>query len=420
MRKMPYPNLGNGRNECTADNKGGTISPIRLVHVTTAPVFFGFLTGQIGYMKSRDVAVHALSSPGEYLETFGAREQIPVHSVDMPRRITPLRDMVALVRIWRCLRRIRPDLIHAHTPKGGLLGILGAWLARVPVRIYHVHGLPFLTATGYKRLLLRWSERISCLFAHQVLCVSHSIREVAIRERLCAPAKIKVLREGSINGIDAEEKFRPARDGDRARKSVREEYGIGEDALVIGFIGRMVRDKGLSELVHAWKLLREEYPGAHLLVVGPYEPQDPIPADVNAALIQDPRVYLVGLEWNTRPLYAAMDVFVLPTYREGFPIVPLEAAAMELPVVATSVPGCVDAVRHGVTGTLVPPYDAEALATAIRAYLDDPALRRRHGEAARRRVLRDFRPGDMWEAVYEEYTRLTQSAGRRRGTLAAT
>ena len=133
-------------------------------------------------MQRHGFLVEALSSPGPLLERFGAREGVRVHAVEMARRITPLQDLVAIARLWRRLRAIRPHIVHAHTPKAGLLGMIAAWLARVPVRIYHIHGLPLMTASGHKRWLLRWSEKISCWLAQQVLCVSHSIRDVAIAE----------------------------------------------------------------------------------------------------------------------------------------------------------------------------------------------------------------------------------------------
>jgi glycosyltransferase involved in cell wall biosynthesis len=146
----------------------------------------------------------------------------------------------------------------------------------------------------------------------------------------------------------------------------------------------------------------------HLILVGPLEPQDPIPGDVEASLRKDPRVHLIGEEWDTPALYAAMDLFVLPTHREGLPIVLLEAAAMQVPVVATSVTGCVDVVQNGVTGLLVPPCDAAGLAGALRTYLHDGKLRHRHGAAARDRALREFRPEGIWQAVYEEYLKLLE------------
>jgi len=396
-------------SESDRDDRGPT-----LLHVTTVPETLQFLSGQIGHMKRVGFDVQALSSPGDYLEQFGRREGIAVHGVDMPRRITPLGDLRAVARIRRLLCRVRPTIIHGHTPKGGLLAMLGGWLARVPVRIYHIHGLPLMTARGGKRALLRLTERVSCALAHQVLCVSESVREVVVSEGLCPAEKIKVLGSGSINGVDAEGIFNPARLPADGRETVRRRYGIPHNAVVAGFVGRIVRDKGMVELAEAWRTLREELPDLHLLLVGPFEPQDAVPADVEALLRNDPRIHLLGLNWDTPPLYAAMDLVLLPTYREGFPVSPLEAAAMQLPIVATRVAGCVDAVVDGVTGTLVPARDARSLAEAIRSYVRDPDLRNRHGGAARQRVQRQFRPEALWQAQYQEYVRLLRSHGAAR------
>jgi lipopolysaccharide/colanic/teichoic acid biosynthesis glycosyltransferase len=321
----------------------------------------------------------------------------------MARRITPLADLVSLARLWRVFRDIRPDIVHGHTPKGGLLAMVGAFLAGVPLRIYTIHGLPLETATGWRKKLLRWTERLSCLLAHQVHAVSPSLRRRALSEGLCAPTKLRVLGQGTVNGVDAANRFAPGPDQVRDAKEVRRLFGIPPGAPVIGFVGRIVRDKGVSELVQAWTAIRSEFPEAHLLVAGCFEPQDPVPAEAERALRSDSRIHLAGLVESMPGMYAAMDVVALPTYREGFPQVPLEAAAMERPVVATRVTGCVDAIVDGVTGTLVPAGDATALADALRAYLKDPALRRGHGRAARARVLREFRPESLWDATEREY-----------------
>jgi glycosyltransferase involved in cell wall biosynthesis len=379
---------------------------VKLVHVTTVPDFLGFFTGQVGYLKARGFDVQAICSPGEVFDGFAVREGIVTHRIEMSRRITPLRDLVAVVQLWRWLRRSRPHIVHAHTPKGGLLGMIAAWLARVPVRIYQIHGLRLMTATGLKRQLLRWTEKVACSLAGHVLCDSRSVREVAIAERLCPRGKVQVLLGGSANGVDAEEAFNPARVGTSVRADIRARCGIPQDALVAGFVGRLVRDKGLAELVAAWQVLREEFPSLHLLVIGVFESQDPMPAEVEAVVRSDPRIHLAEMVPEVTPFYAAMDLVVLPTYREGLPVVPLEAAAMELPVVATRIPGCVDAVQDGVTGTLVAVCDAAALAQAMRVYLRDPELRRSHGQAGRRRVLREFDQHALWEAIYREYYRL--------------
>ena len=382
--------------------------PITLVHITTVPQSLEFITGQVGYMKSRGFEIVGLSSPGALLARFAEREGVPVHGVEMPRRITPWRDILATIKLVLVVRRIRPQIVHAHTPKGGVLGMLSAWIVRTPVRIYHMRGLPFTTATGWRRKLLMWSERISCGLADQVLCVSSSARQLAVDSRLCRPEKIAVLAGGSGNGVDAAKKFNASNISPSLREETRRRCNIPPDALVLGFIGRIVRDKGIIELAGAWKELRKEFQDLHLLLAGPHEVQDPIPAEIDRMLRSDPRVHLLGEVSNTPPLYAVMDVLALPTYREGFPNVLLEAAGMKVPVVATRVTGCTDAVQDGVTGMLVPPWDAVRLAGALRTYLQDGELRHRHGAAARDRVLREFRPEGIWQALYEEYLELLE------------
>lgn len=380
--------------------------PVRLVHVMAVPISLGFLAGQVSHMSARGIEIHAVTSPGPALLQFAAHEQVSVHTVSMLRHITPLRDLVSVFRLWRLLRAIRPQIVHAHMPKGGLLGTLAGWLARVPVRLYHVHGLRYMTASGWKRRVLGWTEWICCRLANRVLCVSHSIRNIVIAEGFCPPEKITVLLSGSINGIDSSTRFNPNFVGSEARRRVRESLGISPEAPVLGFVGRIVKDKGISELADAWEVLREEFPDLQLIIVGPFEPHDPVSVRVENLLREDKRIHLTGQITDTPPLYASMDLLVLPSHREGFPNVPLEAGAMQLPVVATRIPGTMDAVEDGSTGTLVPPHDAPALASAIRTYIHDPGLRRRHGGAGRARVLRDFRQQALWHALHELYLHL--------------
>jgi lipopolysaccharide/colanic/teichoic acid biosynthesis glycosyltransferase/glycosyltransferase involved in cell wall biosynthesis len=382
----------------------------RLVHITTVPQTLAFLQGQIVYMKSRGYEVAAISSAGPELEAFGRSEGIEVHAVEMPRRITPMGDLLALFRLVRLFRRIRPDVVHAHTPKGGLLGMIAAWLAGIPVRIYTLHGLPLETAKGLKRTLLRWTERVSCGLARRVYAVSESLRRRAESYGFSRAGKVSVLGAGTVNGVDAEKRFAPTPECSYETAAARRALAIPSEVRVIGFVGRVVRDKGVEDLVAAWSELRDEFPDLHLLVVGPFEPQDPISLEADRVLGSDPRIRVAGRVDSMRAMYSLMDVVALPTYREGFPQVPLEAAAMERPVVASCVTGCVDAVVDGETGTLVPPHDPHALTKALRAYLRDPELRQRHGRAARTRVLRDYRPDNLWvltDREYQEQLRLT-------------
>ena len=387
------------------------IGRVRVLHVATVAMSTVFLRGQAGFMKRKGFDVHVLTSPGDELEGFAREEGVTTHTASMARRISPLADVGAVRDIRRVIRATAPTVVHAHTPKGGLLGLTAAASAGVPVRIYQMRGLPFVTATGSRRALLRTSERVSCSLAHRVLANSRSMAGTAIEEGICPPAKLDVLCGGSGNGVDANGKFDPGRYGSTVRGETRDRLEIPRDARVLGFVGRLVRDKGVVELAEAWAELRVDYPDLHLVLVGPLEERDRIPRSTEASLRSDPRVHLTGLDWETPPLYAAMDIVALPTYREGFPNVPLEAAAMELPVVATRVPGCMDAVVAGETGLLARARDSAALAGAIRAYLDDAGLRARHGRAGRARVVRDFRQEALWEALYAEYCRLLDEGG---------
>ena len=384
---------------------------VRVLHVLTVPVSLLFFRGQVAYMKGHGFNLTMLSAPGAQLGRFAEEEGVSVRAVEMHRRITPLADLVALRKIIAFVAQLRPHIVHSHTPKGGLLGMIAAAVTGVPVRIYHMRGLPFLAAKGWRRRVLLATERVACTLAHRVFSVSESNRAVALEYGLCPPEKIKVLLGGSSNGVDSARRFNPDSLPPHTRAKVRARYHLPNEALVVGFIGRIVRDKGIVELTEAWRIVRERFPDARLLVVGPFEPHDPLPDGIEARLRADPSVVFAGEDFDTPPLYAAMDVFVLPTYREGLPNVLLEAAAMRLPVVATRVPGCIDVVRDGETGTLVPAHSVSALAEALSCYLADAALRIRHGEAARSRVEQKFQQEALWSALESEYQSLLVSRG---------
>jgi glycosyltransferase involved in cell wall biosynthesis len=389
---------------------------IGVTHIASAAWALSYVRGQAAFMRERGIALSAITSASPQLESFGAAEGIATHAVDIQRRITPIGDLRSVWALARHLRRTRPAIVHGHTPKGGLLGMLAATLARVPGRVYTLHGLVHVTATGPTRRLLMASDRIACALADRVLCVSESVREVAIADGICPEGKIVVLGAGSATGVDAEGAFNPASVSAADRDRARARHGIGRDDLVVGFVGRIVRDKGIEPLAEAWRAVSARRPEARLLLIGPIEARDAVPAAVLAALREDPSVILAGEDYHLAPAFAIMDLLALPTYREGFGNVLIEAAAMEVPTVAARIPGVVDAVVDGVTGTLVPPGDARALAGAIERYLADAELRSRHGRAGRERVLRAFRPRDVWEGIWREYLALLEApAGIRAG-----
>ena len=380
----------------------------RLVYLLTDSLACGFLRGQAGYLRECGFDITVVSSPGEGLQRIANQEGVRAQAVPMQREIAPLADVRSLLQLVRLLRRLRPEIVNAGTMKAALLGMTAAWLAGVPVRIYTLHGLRLETTTGLKRSILHWAEWWTTRLAHRVICVSKSLKEVYTDLVPAAARKATVLGAGSCNGVDPG-RFEPVETLRRQAAQLRTQWEIEPDAPVIGFVGRLVRDKGIEELAEAFQRVRRRHPRARLVLLGDFESGDPVAAEVQQQLRDDAAVILPGFVQETAPYYFLMDVFVLPSYREGLPSVPLEAALAEVPVVGFRSTGIVDSVVDGETGMLVPRGDVDALSHAIATYLDNAELRRQHGQAGRRWVLDVFRPQRVWQALLDEYVRCLES-----------
>lgn len=397
----PAPRPKQTEAEPAAPARGSGCGP-SIVYVVTHPMTARLLlAGQLRYLAEAGFEVTLVTSPGPDLAGVAEREGVRVETVAMAREISPLRDLAALARLVRLFRRLRPGIVNAGTPKAGLLGMLAARLARVPVRIYTLRGLRLETARGPKRRLLAAAERLACACAHRVVCVSRSLERRAVELGLTAEDKTLVLASGSSNGVDVERFAAAARDRERT-EALRRELGLPAGSPVVGFVGRFTRDKGIAELADAFDRLSRGLPAARLLLLGDFEPGDPVPPSLVARLRHDSRVVQAGFVPDTAPFYPLIDVLAFPSHREGFPNAPLEAAASGVPTVGSRATGVVDAVVDGRTGTLVPVGDVEALAHALLEYLRDPALRRSHGDAARERVRGEFRRGEVWRAWERE------------------
>ena len=379
------------------------MNPRHVCHVLTVSDSLIFIDTLVRQTLERGFEVTVVTSPHDALREFGRRHGVRAIGVDMPRRVTPLGDWSALSRLHRLFEALRPGIVHAHTPKGGLLGTLAAQAAGVPVRLYHMRGLPFVTLKGPLRALMQGTERVSCSAATRVICQSESLRTLALEHRLVPATKCEIVLRGS-NGVDCDDRFEPSRHLDAGR-ALRKRVGIDEGAVVFGFVGRLVRDKGIPELAVAFERLAARFGNVFLLLAGAFEERDPVDEESRRRLESHPRVRLLGFARDPAAVYAASDVIVLPSHREGFPNVPLEAASMGCPVVSTRVAGCVDAVEDGVTGTLVPAGDAVQLEAALVRYVLDPGLRFAHGSAGRERIARFFRREDVANAMVEVYER---------------
>jgi glycosyltransferase involved in cell wall biosynthesis len=373
----------------------------KLLHVSIGgPILHSYFAGQLAYMRAHgfDVAVAAQGGPD--LVRLCESEGVRARPVDLIRPLRPRRDLRTLIALLRVIADERPDIVHCHTPKAALLGLLAAFVLRAPHRIYHLHTLPLETARGPTRWLLRASERLAGLLCTEALAVSDSLGRSYERRLGPQRAPIKVHGAGSVNGVDAQSRFDPAQIGPRRLCEFRRRIGLPADAPALCFVGRLAQDKGLAELQAAWRQLRDRYPDLWLIVAGEADERQPAAPGLLEALRRDPRVVMPGFVDDRELVFAASTLNILPTYREGFGSVLLEAAAMAIPSVAFRVTGCVDAVVDGVSGTLVAPGSVAALVAAIMRYLDDPALRARHGAAGRARALDAFAPERVWARLH--------------------
>ena len=357
--------------------------PTILIGVTTQELCL-ILGARLRVLGRAGFHVVLVSGPGALLERTASRLGVESIALPMRRSIAPLADLLALVRLWWILGNLKPDLVEFSTPKAGLLGMIAARLRGVPRRVYLLRGLKLERSRGFKRWILLTAERVACSCAHVVLCNSNSLHAEALALSLAPQEKLLVLGEGSSNGVDVE-RFSPG------PSDVRGKFGIPLEASVVGFVGRLTRDKGLPELIQAFDRILVADPSAHLLLVGWFDAaEDALDAVLRARILSHPRIHCTGFVSDAAPYYRAMDVMVLPTWREGFPNVVLEAAATGIPVVTTESTGARDAVVAEVTGLLIPPGYPEAIFEAVVKLLRDPERRFYMGRAARAWVVEHY------------------------------
>ena len=379
---------------------------LSICRITTIPfALVHNLGGQIRASLSAGYNVHVVTSPGgaEVLS-----EELPgadYHPVEIRRTISPFADVQALIALYCLFRQHHFDVVHSSTPKAGLLCAVAGFLARVPIRLHSFTGQPWVTLGGFKRWITMASDRLVARLNTQCYADSASQRDFLEAEGVARLEDVKVLGAGSLSGVDLE-KFDPGRWAVQ-RASIRAELGIAPEATVCCYIGRVARDKGVIELVDAFLALVREGYDVHLLMVGPPEPKrDPQLDAVLKSLNVEPRIHMLGYSTEPERYLAITAIFCLPSYREGFGNVVIEAAAMGVPTMGTRIPGLVDAVVDEQTGVLVPVQDVNALQRGLARLLDDVDLRRRLGEAARARVVRDFDERQVTQLVLEEYQRL--------------
>lgn len=373
----------------------------KIIRITTVPQSMKtLLKGQLRFM-SQYYDIVAVSSDGDCFEDMLREQGVRGVKIPMTRKITPLADLKALFLLIRLFIKEKPDAVHTHTPKAGTLGMIAAWITRVPVRMHTVAGLPLLVATGRKRLLLDIVEKVTYACATTIYPNSYKMRDIIQKLGFTSDDKLKVIANGSSNGIDLTY-------FDRTEAVVKQATTYREEGcFTFCFVGRMVRDKGINELVSAFVRLHKQYPQIHLLLVGPFEKElDPLSPETEKAIQEHSAIHFVGFQSDVRPFLAASDALVFPSYREGFPNVVLQAGAMGLPSIVTDINGCNEIIIPNENGVIIPSKDEEALYRAMENFLLHPEEVRRMTENARPLIASRYDQKIVWEALLKEYKRI--------------
>jgi lipopolysaccharide/colanic/teichoic acid biosynthesis glycosyltransferase len=378
---------------------------VRLLRITTVPISLKLLlAGQLNYFRNKKFDVLAVSAEGAEI-VHEKIDGVPHQVIPFTRKITPLQDLACLLQLIIVINNFKPDIIHTHTPKAGILGMLAGWMCRVPVRMHTVAGLPLMEKKGFTRKLLVFVEKLTYWCSTHVFPNSTGLKKF-IESEISSSFKLKVIGKGSSNGIDTYF-FQRRENVEREALAIRRQHGIGPDDLVFSFVGRVVRDKGIGELVEAFQRTRERLGSTRkifLLVVGPLEQElDPLKPDDLHFLTEDDRVVLAGYQVDVRPWIAASDVFVFPSYREGFPNVVMQACCLEVPCIVSDINGCNEIISHNQTGFIVKPKNAIELQAAMVALAQDDEKRKRMAKAGREYVCANFDHRFVWDEINREY-----------------
>ena len=379
----------------------------KLLRTSTIALSLDYLLkGQLAFLQ-KHFEVLAVSGSDQFLQTVKNREGVEVIDIPMSRKISLRKDLVSMFRLYKTFRREKPLIVHSITPKAGLLSMLAAYMARVPIRMHTFTGLVFPTQKGLFQQLLINMDRLLCRFATHVYPEGQGVKmDMLIYNITKKP--LKVLANGNINGIDTQY-YSSDSIGEAQKQTLREQLGIDLNDLVFCFLGRLVADKGINELVSAFSEIgKNNIPqNLKLLLVGNYEQDlDPIAENTIQTIEDNPNIIAAGWQQDVRPFLAISHVFVLPSYREGFPNAVLQAGSMGLPCIVTDINGCNEIIQEGINGCIIPTKNISALSQAMQQMIDNPTVREKLADNARPLIVSRYEQALVWEALLEEYKNL--------------
>ena len=374
---------------------------MKIMRTSTIPTSLNvFCRGLFQELKEDGYDLVAVSSPGPALDELEKRENVRAYRVPMQRHISPLKDLKSLWQLIRVFHKEKPEMVHSITPKAGLLSMMAAWICRVPVRLHTFTGLVFPTSTGFKQKLLIFTDRVTCVCATHIMPEGDGVKNDLINYQITSKP-LKVLGYGNIHGINLKYFDRTVeveKEAEKIRKT---------DITTFIFIGRLVRDKGINELVYAFAKLNKEYPKTRLLLVGRREDKlDPLQNQTLREIDNNPAIIATGEQKDVRPWLAASNIFVFPSYREGFPNVVIEAGAMGLPAIVTDINGSREIIIEGENGIIIPPRNSEHLYKAMQQLMVSPKQTRQMANNARPMIESRFEQTFVRKCLKEYYKKI--------------
>jgi glycosyltransferase involved in cell wall biosynthesis len=385
----------------------------KLIRITTVPESLNtLLEGQLRYMNQY-FEVIGISSDDQTLKNVGEREGIRTIPIEMTRKITIFKDIRAVYLLYKIFRHEKPQIVHTHTPKAGIVGMLSAWLARVPCRLHTVAGLPLLEISGLKRKLLDFVEKITYACATNVYPNSFKLSEIIAQNNYIKKSnKLKVIANGSSNGINTLH-FNPECCTNIEKEKLRNELKIADSDFIFLFVGRLVKDKGINELIFAFKEVHKRHNKTKLLLVGNFEDEiNPLLPEIKNEIHNNLDIIWVGYQSDVRKYFEISDILVFPSYREGFPNVVMQAGAMGLPSIVTDINGCNEIILDGINGIIIPPKDRDILKEKMEVLLENNVLRDTLRGKAREMIISRYEQKIVWTALLKEYQSLMQEKHR--------
>jgi len=350
--------------------------------------------------------VTAVSSDIDYLKQCALKENVDYHHLEMSRRITPLNDLISLIKLTKYLLRTKPLIVHSHTPKAGIISMMAAKIANVPLRLHTVAGLPLMEASGIKQKILIFVEKLTYSCATNVYSNSAGMRDFILENNFINKDKIKILANGSTNGIDTSY-FSNSNIAEPTKEELIKKLGIRKQDFVFVFVGRLVGDKGINELVIAFKKMLAYNSNIKLLLVGHQENElDPLTEETLTEINSNKKILAVGYQNDIRPYLSISNCLVLPSYREGFPNVVMQAGAMGLPSIVTNINGCNEIIIDKINGLLIESKNSTDLENAMNNLCIDPLLYDKLKSSSRHLITSRYEQKKVWNIILEEYREL--------------